>query len=1330
MKYLFKLVLAVMATALSAYAQTVATPVFTMSSGTLLYPRAIAVATSTSGATICYTIDGSTPTAPTPGTCTNGITLASGSTITISAATTVKAIGTLSAYTNSAVGVGTYTMQVSTPQFSPVSNSYTTSQTVSISTVTTGAAIHYSVGSIADCSSALYSAPISVSATETLYAIGCLSGYGNAPVRAIYNIRTYTPSTPGADDDNYCGTGDVPLFPNDGAAVGPQSCNYTKRVASPSNGTTHVVNTASDFTIALATAACGDNIVITAGATIQGNFTLAANPCDSAHWITIKTSGLSNFPLEGTRATPCYFGVLSLPGRPTYSCGNPINYGARIIGSGANGRPLTFSSGTQYVRLEGLEIGVDPANVFPTEAEPNYGIISFSAGNINHIVLDQLWVHGNANNETEYYWGFGGASGGNYPTTNMSLIDSTLTDVHCAASIGYCNQSVGVTVGGTGDSIDGTFKVVNNYIESAGEIIFMGGSESTTVASDVEIRENYLFKPLTWDPASPTYNGGFCNSATPPVCDPFVAENILETKNVDHYFAEGNRLQNSWGGFSQVGEAITLTPKNQSNLCPVCQDTNVIIRYNYGSTVTEPYQMAEVPSNSGGAPYAWGFISIHDNLWDDLYDPVTCGPSTPTQCAANAVGLTGFGVTSYNYNTPTWAPGSLAHDETTNHDTYVVPTTPAYQPTALFGTTGPKAALQYNFGFTNNIGPSGHYGFLGGSGGGTLDCGAGYSITNMVSGLNACTTSWIFTNNAIVSGLKSGWNWPTGQFFPAAYSSVGFVNYNGGIGGDYRLCTGVGTPAAPCTGASLYHNAGSDGLDIGVSNVPLVTLLTGSAVTGGGGIAPPTGLSVSSACSGNAAPTVGCNGVGSMPLLTNAANTGAETTVIDPLPSSVSPLSIKSYLYAGATTRIMAEYQPWFCNTSTPCGGHQNIGMQESNSAQVLYQATWMRSIGADVVDVDYYGCGASCGEGSGQAYNLSVTTALANAIAANPTVTPKFMIVLDQGAFNGSGTGQCPPAGGDQSACLEAAIETQVDYLAKTWLFQSYYEKNASNGHPIVLYFINQGSWPGTIFNTVFSVVASHATAGNSCGTGCSYSATVDFVDENAGAFSETGIAGGFAWPQPQTYTPTTQYCWQYSGGCSFNYLADFYSHARSNPTKIAVGAMYKGFDDHNASWGANRVIAQQCGQVLGFTAAAIATAGYSASSQLQYVQLDTWNDYEEATELETGVSSCYTLNTPVITGSTLSWSLAHSDSYASTNTISSFQIYTGTTSPTTMFASGISPTSTSHIAPAPSTGQNVWVYAVGAPLIQDFLSPPVSNSVVVTVPTAYDSCLTCMMH
>jgi hypothetical protein len=473
-----------------------------------------------------------------------------------------------------------------------------------------------------------------------------------------------------------------------------------------------------------------------------------------------------------------------------------------------------------------------------------------------------------------------------------------------------------------------------------------------------------------------------------------------------------------------------------------------------------------------------------------------------------------------------------------------------------------------------------------------------------------------------------------------------------------------------------------------------------------------------SACSANGVPTAGCNAPGNnnnLPYLSNSADTGAQTTTVDPLPVYTSTLSIKSYLYSGATTRVAILHVPYFCNTSDPCNGHNVNGMEETNAAQILAQAQWMKTVGGDVVIEDFYGCGASCGQPSGQAYNLAITTALANAISSNPSTTPTFAIMLDAGSVNtdgGSGTGQCAPASGDQSACLITAYEDQMDYVAKTWLYQSYYEVNANDGHPIVLYFPDKGSWPDTNFATVFAAVAAHATAGQSCGSGCTYTTTVDFLDENAGGFSESGIAGGYAWPQPNDYTVSDQFCYLGSP-CSFNYVGNFYSTARANPSKIAMGLIGKGFDDHNASWGTNRVTAQQCGQLPGLYAAQAGAAGYSSSSQLQYLIVATWNDYEEGTEVETGIYNCITINQPAISGGTLSWSLDKSDAtYASTSTINSFQIYTGTSSPTTLYASGISPTATSYAAPSLAPGESAWVYMVGQPLIQNQLSPGVAQS------------------
>lgn len=89
---------------------TVATPTASPAAGAYGSTQSVTLSTTTGGATICYTIDGSTPTATTPGTCSHGTTYSTA--ITVAVTTTIKAIGTLSGDTNSSLGTFPYTILV------------------------------------------------------------------------------------------------------------------------------------------------------------------------------------------------------------------------------------------------------------------------------------------------------------------------------------------------------------------------------------------------------------------------------------------------------------------------------------------------------------------------------------------------------------------------------------------------------------------------------------------------------------------------------------------------------------------------------------------------------------------------------------------------------------------------------------------------------------------------------------------------------------------------------------------------------------------------------------------------------------------------------------------------------------------------------------------------------------------------------------------------------------------------------------------------------------------------------------------------------------------
>nr|WP_167441754.1 chitobiase/beta-hexosaminidase C-terminal domain-containing protein [Amycolatopsis vastitatis] len=88
------------------------------------------------------------------------------------------------------VGGGSST--VAAPTFSPPGGTYSSAQTVTISSATAGAAIRYTVdGSTPTASSTLYSGPISVPASRTVNAIALKSGSANSAVSsASYTIGT------------------------------------------------------------------------------------------------------------------------------------------------------------------------------------------------------------------------------------------------------------------------------------------------------------------------------------------------------------------------------------------------------------------------------------------------------------------------------------------------------------------------------------------------------------------------------------------------------------------------------------------------------------------------------------------------------------------------------------------------------------------------------------------------------------------------------------------------------------------------------------------------------------------------------------------------------------------------------------------------------------------------------------------------------------------------------------------------------------------------------------------------------------------------------------
>jgi hypothetical protein len=553
----------------------------------------------------------------------------------------------------------------------------------------------------------------------------------------------------------------------DGPAELPRVYLQSAVADTPAPGATVHVAAGGDFQAALNSASCGDTIELAAGATYAGQFTLPAKSCDDQHWIVIRTDAPdSSLPAEGVRLTPCYAGVSALPGRPPLNCSSTTRVLPQIIYSQTGGSgPFFLASGANYYRLLGLEI------TRASGTGNDSALISLKTGTAaDHLVVDRSWLHGTAKDETTVGLTMSGM-------TNVAIVDSFLTDFHCTSMVGACTDAHAVS-GGNSTFPGGPYKIVNNFLEASGENILFGGGPSTITPADIEIRKNHFFKPLTWLKGQTGFVGGSGNN-------PFIVKNHLEFKNAQRVLVEGNILENNWGGFSQDGSSVLLTPKNQNQggigVCPICQVTDVTIRYNTISHVGSGFQISTGLSGDGvtGQPaYLGARYSIHDVTVDAVEVQKFVGSGTLIQVANNWQTNV---LQSVSINHITGFGDSGSHVLSIGDDT-----------------TEPKMS---GFIFTNNIVLAGRYPVW--STGGKTNC--AYTDVPLTT-VKTCFSSYLFQKNAVV-GSPSAFPpsaWPSGNFFPADFTSVGFVNYDNGIAGDYHLLQ-----------SSPYKNAGTDGKDLG-----------------------------------------------------------------------------------------------------------------------------------------------------------------------------------------------------------------------------------------------------------------------------------------------------------------------------------------------------------------------------------------------------------------------------------------------------------------------------------------------------------------------------------
>lgn len=620
--------------------------------------------------------------------------------------------------------------------------------------------------------------------------------------------------------------------PKDGPANLPIRCMYTPISATPAPGVTRGPDSTTAAVQAdINAAACGDRILIAAGSNL-GLINLPPKSCDDQHWIWLLTTGYSDprFPGEGTRMTPCWAGVASMPNR-FYPCPAPANLMFKITAvSSSNG---ISSNGGDHFRIIGgwiTRVQVGGASIYNLV---DLGSANKTAVMTNHIIFDRGWFDG------VEFTGPATVQSADTSTTRaiylaqsnyVAVLDSYFTNFYdTSAMSANGNTDAQCIAGGVGNRPNsgwGVFKMVNNHCEASGEGILLGGSGgppltpagctimvncNLDVPVDSEIRENYFYKPPQWNGNTTTVGG----TGWP------VVKNGFEMKIGARALFEGNVIEGTWY-HAQGGACWVLAPKNQSGgspsvgTAPTALTNDFTYRYNYcynNSYGIGLFQSMDIGCTNCEAQGANG-ISIHDNLIMDDFNTgaMTSGSMGDTIEISVAKDSAGLGRNQIN-------------NMSIIHNTFVS----TRRSLMIFGAD--STGQMHNLVMQSNIWPFGTYG-VGPVGNTSTSCESpfGWGSNNFYGMLNACVTNWTANYN-VVFGWKGGApgtaanKWPTdglgsGNFFQANVSGVGFTNYGTGNSnfnpGNYKLL-----PTSP------YYKAAPDGTDIGADTDALLAHING-----------------------------------------------------------------------------------------------------------------------------------------------------------------------------------------------------------------------------------------------------------------------------------------------------------------------------------------------------------------------------------------------------------------------------------------------------------------------------------------------------------------------
>ena len=401
----------------------VATPTFSPAAGAYGPAQTVTISDSTSGSTIYYTTNGTTPT-------TNSSTYSSA--ITVSATETLEAIATKTSYSNSAVGSAVYTINgaAATPTFSPAAGAYGPAQTVTISDSTSGSTIYYTTnGTTPTTSSSTYSSAITVSATETLEAIATKSGYSNSAVgSAAYTINgaaatpTFSPAAgaygPAQSVTISDGTSGATIYyTTNGTTPTTSSSVYSSAISVSATETLEAIATKSGYS----NSAVGSAAYTINGAVATPTFSPATGTYSSAQTVTISDSTSGSTIYYTTNGTT-----------PTTS--SSVYSSAITVSATETLEAIATKSGYSNSAVGSAAYTINGAVATPT----------FSPATGTYSSAQTVTISDSTSGSTIYY-----TTNGTTPTTSSTVYSSAITVSvtetleAIATKTGYTNSAVG-----------------------------------------------------------------------------------------------------------------------------------------------------------------------------------------------------------------------------------------------------------------------------------------------------------------------------------------------------------------------------------------------------------------------------------------------------------------------------------------------------------------------------------------------------------------------------------------------------------------------------------------------------------------------------------------------------------------------------------------------------------------------------------------------------------------------------------------------------------------------------------------------------------------------